>query len=68
MHRVSSGLGLTQRKQADMKTAFEITAAFRQVNPEDPVRYDFALTRPGIMNDPALRSCLRKHFGREVYR
>jgi len=48
MHRISLKLGLTQRKQANMRTAREITAAFARWVPEDPVRYDFALTRPGI--------------------
>jgi len=48
MHRVSRQLGLTSRKQADLKSALEITGFFRGLVPEDPVRYDFALTRPGI--------------------
>jgi uncharacterized protein (TIGR02757 family) len=48
MHRISLDAGLTHRKQADMRTALEITQAFRAIAPEDPVRYDFALTRLGI--------------------
>lgn len=51
MHRISLQLGLTRRKQADLKTAFEITAAFRAIEPHDPVRYDFCLTRLGIRDD-----------------
>ncbi|MFC1474950.1 TIGR02757 family protein, partial [bacterium] len=51
MHRISSGMGLTSRKQADLKTAIEITDAFRAISPEDPVRYDFALTRLGILGN-----------------
>ncbi len=51
MHRVGQALGFTKRKQADMQTALEITEGFRQVAPEDPVRYDFVLTRPGIRGD-----------------
>jgi uncharacterized protein (TIGR02757 family) len=51
MHRISLMLGLTKRKQADLRTAFEITEAFRELSPEDPVRYDFVLTRFGIRND-----------------
>jgi uncharacterized protein (TIGR02757 family) len=62
MHRVCRGLYLTQRKQADMRTALEITARFREINPLDPVKYDFSLTRPGIMNDRVLRDCLKEHF------
>jgi uncharacterized protein (TIGR02757 family) len=51
MHRISLRLGLTARKQANLKTACEITAAFRAIVPHDPVRYDFALTRLGIRKD-----------------
>ncbi len=48
MHRIGRMLQLTMRKQADMRTAMEITHSFRKITPEDPVRYDFALTRLGI--------------------
>ncbi|MDI6795546.1 MAG: TIGR02757 family protein [Desulfatibacillaceae bacterium] len=45
MHRQCLAFGLTKRKAADMKTALEVTAAFRRFAPKDPVRYDFAITR-----------------------
>ncbi|TFG93517.1 MAG: TIGR02757 family protein [Syntrophobacterales bacterium] len=48
MHRVCLGLGLTRRRQANMRTALEITDSSREMVPDDPVRYDFILTRPGI--------------------
>jgi len=48
MHRIAIEHGLTRRKNADMRTALEITDAFAGYSPEDPVRYDFALTRPPI--------------------
>jgi len=48
MHRMSLEVGLTHRKQADMQAALEVTRAFRVIIPEDPVRYDFTLTRLGI--------------------
>lgn len=48
MHRISLALGLTQRRAADLRTAVEVTEAFRTFAPDDPVRYDFALTRFGI--------------------
>jgi uncharacterized protein (TIGR02757 family) len=48
MHRMGLQLRLTTRKQADLKTAIEITDAFRKLVPHDPVKYDFALTRLGI--------------------
>ena len=54
MHEISMALGLTRRKQADRRTALQVTAAFREVSPEDPVRYDFSLTRLGIRKDASL--------------
>ena len=51
MHRISLALGLTGRKQADLRTACDITGSFRKIMPSDPVRYDFCLTRVGIRND-----------------
>jgi uncharacterized protein (TIGR02757 family) len=51
MHRIALGLSLTSRKQADQRTALEITRAFSEILPEDPVRYDFVLTRFGIRRD-----------------
>jgi len=51
MHRIAMTLGLTKRKQADLRTALEITEAFRKFSPSDPVRYDFVLTRFGIRKD-----------------
>jgi uncharacterized protein (TIGR02757 family) len=64
MHRISQQLGLTARRQANLRTAYEITSAFKEIEPEDPVRYDFVLTRLGIRDDldPAefLQSCSMK--------
>jgi len=51
MYRICFPLKLTSRTNADMRTAMEITQAFRSVQPRDPVRYDFALTRLGIRKD-----------------
>lgn len=51
MHRVSLRLGLTSRRQADLKSALQVTEFFRQLEPTDPVKYDFALTRPGIRSE-----------------
>ena len=48
MWKICSVAGFTKRKQADLKSALEITDAFRIINPEDPVKYDFSLTRAGI--------------------
>lgn len=48
MYRIGRKVGFISRKQADMRAALEFTDAFRSLTPEDPVRYDFSLTRPGI--------------------
>jgi len=48
MFRVAQFLGFTERKNTTYKTALEITEGFRRINPDDPVKYDFALTRMGI--------------------
>ncbi len=61
MHRLSHGLGLTQRGQANLATTLDVTRSFRRISPADPLKYDFALTRLGIRGelDPAdfLREC-----------
>jgi len=42
-------LGITSRKSADLRASEEITQGIRPLCPEDPVRYDFSLTRVGIL-------------------
>ena len=54
MHRICRALKLTARRQANLRTAVEITDAFKRIAPEDPVRYDFALTRLGMAGETAL--------------
>lgn len=51
MFKVAHLLELTSRNDAGHKTALEITQAFAAAAPEDPVKYDFALTRFGIHPD-----------------
>lgn len=46
--RFGQTLGLTQRKSPSLAMALDITDAFRALCPDDPVKYDFALTRFGI--------------------
>ncbi len=48
IQRVARRLGLTHRSAAGWRTAEEITAALRLVDPADPVRYDFALCHLGM--------------------
>ncbi len=45
---VGRGLGLLERKQNDWKAVEEITSTLRVFDPEDPVKYDFALFGAGI--------------------
>jgi len=51
MFKIGSMFGFTSRKQTNIKTALEITKGFKMFSPEDPVKYDFALTRFGIRDD-----------------
>lgn len=46
--RVSRRLGFTRRKAADWKAALEVTGALRRFDPEDPLKYDFALCHSGM--------------------
>jgi uncharacterized protein (TIGR02757 family) len=58
MHSLSLRMGLTGRRQANGRTALEITEAFRAFSPEDPVKYDFSLTRLGIRDDMSAEALL----------
>jgi uncharacterized protein (TIGR02757 family) len=64
LHAISMGLGLTCRRHATLKTALEITEKFKLISPEDPVKYDFTLTRFGIRRgltrSDLLSFCVRK--------
>jgi uncharacterized protein (TIGR02757 family) len=46
--KISRCLGLTRRAAANWKTAVEITGALKIFDPEDPLKYDFALCHHGI--------------------
>jgi uncharacterized protein (TIGR02757 family) len=46
--RVSRKLGLITRKQTDWLTAIELTEKLKELDPIDPVRYDFALFGLGV--------------------
>ena len=50
MYKTGIMLGFTKRKSKDLKTAIEITQGFKRLLNEDPVKYDFCLTRFGIRN------------------
>lgn len=46
--RVARKLGLITRKQTDWYTALELTERLKEFDPEDPVKYDFALFGLGV--------------------
>ncbi|HTR01580.1 MAG TPA: TIGR02757 family protein [Thermoanaerobaculia bacterium] len=50
VHRIARRLGLTRRRTGDWKAAREITASLARFDPLDPVRYDYALCRIGILD------------------
>jgi uncharacterized protein (TIGR02757 family) len=46
--RIAKMLGLTNRRDQSLKTAAEITASLKLLDPLDPLKYDFALCHIGI--------------------
>ncbi|MEN9723909.1 MAG: hypothetical protein RJB38_1895 [Pseudomonadota bacterium] len=58
--QISQFLGLTERKTLNWRAAVEITRRLGDFDPTDPVKYDFALARLGILD-----RC-RKRFVPEV--
>ncbi len=57
MARIGKILGFTHRNTAIIKTAIEITQGLAGLNSEDPLIYDFALTRPGIIGECKKEQC-----------
>jgi len=49
VHRIARYLGLTRRPAADLAASREATGWLKRLNPEDPVAYDWALSRLGIL-------------------
>lgn len=47
----ATALGLTKRRQKDLRTAMEITDRFREIWPDDPVLGDFALFGYGVTHN-----------------
>ena len=75
IHKLSRNLGFTDRADVSWKTAEEITAAMRRFDPNDPVKYDFALCHMGMLQAcPSRRDPVRcegcgilavcRHWGR----
>jgi len=50
VHRIATFLGLNARKSADWKAARALTDRLAKFDRSDPVRYDFAICRLGILD------------------
>lgn len=50
VHRIATFLGLSRRRTPDWKAAREVTDGLAAFDPADPVRYDFAICRLGILD------------------
>lgn len=50
VHRITAFLGLNGRRSADWKAARLLTDRLARFAPSDPVRYDFAICRLGILD------------------
>jgi uncharacterized protein (TIGR02757 family) len=59
--RMALNLGLTRRTDQSWRTAVEVTAGLRKIDPQDPVRFDFALCHHGMSGacpaTPRAESC-----------
>lgn len=60
MYRIACGLGFVTRGTPDGKAVMQATDGFRRLRPDDPVRYDFALTRFGIRTGMSVEELLDK--------
>jgi len=63
MFGICSMLKLTDRKQANLRTAMEVTDLFRSVVPDDPAKFDFVMTRFGIRKELDKRSLVELCLG-----
>ena len=48
--RISREMGLLKRTSNDFKAVLELTENLRQLDPEDPIKYDFAMFGYGVNN------------------
>lgn len=52
VERIARRFGLLERKQTDWLAVLELTERLRSFDPEDPVKYDFALFGMGVLEKP----------------
>jgi len=55
MTTISTILGFSKSKNSNMKNTLAVTGKFSEISPEDPVKYDFSLTRFGIRDDLTIK-------------
>jgi uncharacterized protein (TIGR02757 family) len=55
--RIGKCLGLTRRSSAGWKMAVDITNSLKELDPEDPLKYDFALCHQGIAGICSAKKC-----------
>jgi uncharacterized protein (TIGR02757 family) len=60
--RIARKLQLLHRKQTDWLAVTELTDKLREFDPDDPVRYDFALFGMGVLEEEPLETIM-KSFG-----
>jgi uncharacterized protein (TIGR02757 family) len=63
VHRISTYLGLTGRPTADLTASREATSWLKRIDPADPVAYDWALSRLGILAE-CVKERSRRHCER----
>ncbi len=56
MAQIGTYLGFTKRPSSSLKKAIEITEGLKNYDKQDPVRFDFSLTRLGIHPDLTIES------------
>lgn len=56
IQKLAKVLGISKSKTFSLKDSINLSEVFKQINPEDPLLYDFHLTRVGI-----LEKCLGKY-------
>ncbi|NQV33923.1 MAG: TIGR02757 family protein [Phycisphaeraceae bacterium] len=74
MSRLCRLIGFHDKRQMSLDTALQVTMRFAEICPEDPVKYDFALSRVGILEqckgeaNPRCRACELKRVCRDTLR
>lgn len=59
MFKVAKAFRMTKRKNPDGRAALDMTNTFKKMEPHDPLKFDFALTRLGIRTEMDLNQFLK---------